>query len=234
MIGILIFSSASNAGQIRTLNMNADKMKSINLRMGQSTVIRFNDKPNNVVIGNQNYYSVEFIGNDVTIQPLGRVKTNLFVYTPHHVYGFILDPLTGSTYDDIVNVMWKSKGIVLQKRSRNKLFTEKSLKLDFKLKSISVKLNKMTINKSRGTHIIDFDVTNNTSSKIKSKDLEFYLTRSNKNLDVQEYALMKKSVKPFEIVLGRLVVKLNKKEGFTFNVRHKKEKSGKIISRWSL
>ena len=81
----LIVSLNSFAGQIRTIHMNPDKMRLVNLRMGQSTVLRFTDKPKKIVIGNQNYYSVEFIENDVTIQPLGRVKTNLFIYPPQEV-----------------------------------------------------------------------------------------------------------------------------------------------------
>ena len=70
------------AGSIRTIHMNADKMKKIQLRMGQSTILRFSDKPQKIVVGNQNYYSAEFIGNDVTIQPLGKFNTNLFVCAP--------------------------------------------------------------------------------------------------------------------------------------------------------
>lgn len=214
--------------------MNKDSMKDIHLKMGQSTVIRFTEKPVKVVIGNQNFYSVEFIENDVTIQPLGAIKTNLFVYTPHHVYGFILKPNHNGSYDDIVNVKWASSGFVLKKTPRKKLFSEKNLRQVIRLKSIEVSLKKIIINKTRGTHIIEFQVLNNGLKKLKSKDISFYLTRSNKKLLVQEAVLITQVVEPFKSVKGRLLVKLNKKQGFTFNVEHQKAKKGVIVSRWSL
>lgn len=229
----MLFPLFSYAGQIRTIHMNSDKMKQVNLKMGQSTVLRFTDKPKKIVIGNQNYYSVEFIENDVTIQPLGSVKTNLFVYTPHHVYGFTLNPRSG-TYDDIVNVRWKASGVVFKQRKKRKSFQEKLINLDLKLKSIQVKLYRIIKNKSRGTHIIDFIVTNNKAKKFKSKDLDFFLTRSNKRLEVQEYALESSEIKPLGKVRGRLLVKLNKKMGFSFNAESQGEKKAIIISRWHL
>ena len=234
MASILLFSSLAFGGRIRTIHMNKDSMKDIHLKMGQSTVLRFTEKPIKVVIGNQNFYSVEFIENDVTIQPLGAVKTNLFVYTPHHVYGFILKPNHNGSYDDIVNVKWASSGFILKKTPRKKLFSEKNLRQIIKMKSIEVSLKKIIINKTRGTHIIEFQVLNNGLKKLKSKDISFYLTRSNKKLLVQEAALITPVVEPFKAVRGRLLVKLDKKQGFTFNVEYQKAKKGTIVSRWSL
>lgn len=229
-ISVALFSWIAQAGQIRTVHMNSDKMKQINLKMGQSTVLRFTDKPKKIVIGNQNYYSVEFIENDVTIQPLGSVKTNLFVYTPHHVYGFTLNPRTG-VYDDIVNVRWKSSGIVLRQKRVPRAFQEKLVNIEIKLKSIDVKIYRIVINKSRGTHLIDFIVTNNKAQTLKSKDLDFFLTRSKKRLEVQEYVLETSNIKPLVKVQGRLLLKLKEKKGFSFNVHHGNEKKLKIISR---
>lgn len=234
LASILLFSNIAFGERIRTIHMNQDSMKDIYLKMGQSTVIRFLEKPVKVVIGNQNFYSVEFIENDVTIQPLGVVKTNLFVYTPHHVYGFILKPNHNGSYDDIVNVKWSSSGFVLKKTPRKKLFSEKKLNQVIKLKSIEVSLKKIIINKHRGTHIIEFQVLNNGLKKLKSKDLKFYLTRSNKKLPVQEAALIDPVLRPFKAIDGRLLVKLDKKQGFTFNVEHQMSKKGVIVSRWSL
>ena len=96
------------ANGIRTVQVNANKMQLIYLKMGRATVLRFTAKPKKVVIGNQNYFSVEFIDNDLTIQPQGKVKTNLFVYTPYRTYGFILRVCNSCRADDLVFVKWKS------------------------------------------------------------------------------------------------------------------------------
>ncbi len=104
----LCCSSVVLASGIRTVQVNNSKMQLIYLKMGRATVLRFTAKPKKVVIGNQNYYSVEFIDNDLTIQPLGKVETNLFVYTPYRIYGFILRVCQSCRSDDLVFVKWKS------------------------------------------------------------------------------------------------------------------------------
>src|ERR1700722_11348359 len=104
LLGLLV-SETLFAGTVRTVGINNGAMAPIYLKMGKSTVLRFIEKPKKVVIGNQNYYGLEFIENDVAIQPLGAVGTNLFVYTENHTYGFLLTP--GERYDDLVFVRWR-------------------------------------------------------------------------------------------------------------------------------
>ena len=231
MASVLLFSSLAFGGRVRTIHTNKDSMKHIHLQMGQSTVVRFTEKPVKVVIGNQNFYSVEFVENDVTIQPLGAVRTNLFIYTPNHVYGFILNSKHSGIYDDIVNVKWVSAGFILKEKPRKKAFIEKKISKILKVKKIEVRLDKVIINKDRGTHIIDFQVTNHGSEKLKEQDINFYLTRSKKNLAGQEYALRNSVILPGKTVEGRILVKLVTKKGFTFNIKHQKDNRSLIISR---
>ena len=89
---LLISTSAdlAIAGKVRALRATDNEMIPIHLKVGRSTVIRFREKPQKVVVGNQNYFSIEFIGKDVSIQPQAMVTSNLFVYGKTRVYGFIL------------------------------------------------------------------------------------------------------------------------------------------------
>ena len=105
---LLCVPVVARGGGIRTVQVNDKKMQRIYLKMGRATVLRFTSKPKKVVIGNQNYYAVEFIDNDLTIQPQGRVSTNLFVYTPYRTYGFNLRVCSNCRSDDLVFVKWKS------------------------------------------------------------------------------------------------------------------------------
>ena len=115
-------SVSAFAGKIRTIEVSSKRMEPIYLKLGQSTVLRFRETPKKVVVGNQNYFNVEFIGNDITVQPQGAVKTNLFVYGEYHTFGFILNAGSYSQYDDLVNVRWKSPQLRLKKK--RKLFME--------------------------------------------------------------------------------------------------------------
>ena len=94
---------------VRTLFMDANQMETVRPAIGRSTVLRFPKKPGRVIVGNQNYYKIEFTGDDLTIQPQGAVPTNLFVYADGGIYGFLLSPVTGGDYDDLVTVRAKKK-----------------------------------------------------------------------------------------------------------------------------
>lgn len=115
---VLCCSLAAQASGIRTVQVNDKKMQIINLKMGMATVLRFTAKPKKVVIGNQNYFSVEFIDNDLTIQPIGKAETNMFVYTPYRTYGFILRVCSSCRSDDLVFVRWKSNYQYISKKTK--------------------------------------------------------------------------------------------------------------------
>ena len=171
MVGLLLcHSSLTLASGIRTVRVNDARMQPINLNMGKASVLRFAEKPKKVVIGNQNYYSIEFIENDLTIQPLGDVETNLFVYTPYHTYGFILRVCHACRYDDLVYVKWKSKyKPTPKKKVEVKLrlgFT--SIGLNFNVgKAISIEVIKTIVDEDRSLRFVDLQIKNNGKSKIK-------------------------------------------------------------------
>jgi hypothetical protein len=102
----------SHAGQVRNLSTSSQKMPVINLMTGRSTVLRFTSPPKKVIVGNQNYFNIEFVDSDVTIQPLGHVASNLFVYGDGFTYGFILRVNQSQDYDDLVFVRGSSPSLV--------------------------------------------------------------------------------------------------------------------------
>lgn len=103
-IASLLYAFHSHAA-VRTVEATERAITPIYLSLGRSTVLRFRERPKKVVVGNQNYYNVEFIENDLAIQPTGTVPTNLFVYGESHTYGFSLH-VSGAGADDLVHVLW--------------------------------------------------------------------------------------------------------------------------------
>lgn len=108
---------------MRKVVVDEKSMAEIRLMMGRSTVLHFVEKPTKVIVGRQNYFNIEFTGNDVTIQPLGYVTSNLFVYGEYHRYGFLLR-VGGHGYDDLVEVKWKSTVYSLPDGERKKQSTK--------------------------------------------------------------------------------------------------------------
>ncbi|MBF0300003.1 MAG: hypothetical protein HQK51_14865 [Oligoflexia bacterium] len=101
-------------------------MENAYLKPGQTTILSFLEKPTRVVIGNKNYFNVEYVNNDVSIQPQQMVTdSNLFVYGKYHRYGFILKVIGVTNYDDLIKVRWLEKDSIEIKSGDDQKMPEK-------------------------------------------------------------------------------------------------------------
>lgn len=116
-------------------------MPVIHLMTGRSTVLRFSSPPKKVVIGNQNYFSIEFIDSDVTLQPLANTTSNLFVYGDSFTYGFILKVDHSPEYDDLVFVKNKVPNFTLPTSGKSTV-KQTSPKKDLKFSILPPKKSK--------------------------------------------------------------------------------------------
>jgi len=221
LLGFFLFEFSAHAGVVRTLRMNNRKMETINLSLGKSTVLRFRELPKKIVVGNNNYFNIEFIGNDVTIQPQAPVTSNLFIYGEYHVYGLILKVSQRSNYDDLVNVRWK---LSYQKRFsqkprrkiKKKAIQSSHLSLENGLNIIVLTPKVSPIGEN--TYILDLKLQNTSNSIISTKDLFINLTRRKRPLISQSIIYKNDEISPEKETLARIFVKLKKKKGFTLNV----------------
>ena len=104
-------------GKVRKVFIDDGRMHPVSLNLGYSTVLRFEDPPQKIVVGNQNYFNIEYTGKDLTIQPLDIVVTNLFVYTKRHAFGFILNVREGEGRDDLVKIFLRLPKVPMKKRT---------------------------------------------------------------------------------------------------------------------
>ena len=217
-----------HAGSVRTIGVNNDSMTPIYLRLGKSTVLRFPDKPRKVVVGNQNYYGLEFIENDLAIQPLGAVSTNLFVYTERRTYGFILT----ERYDDLVFVRWKSDVEKAQAREAAQPVRESRPNLSFKIgKQLKVTIEKVKAQPALGLHLVDSVVENTGKAEAALAGFTIRAMRQGKALDKQESAMEKDRLKPGEKTKVRLVLRLDQKTDFTLESKFNGETGKAILGR---
>ena len=220
-------STGAFASNVRTIGVNNDTMAPIFLKMGKSTVLRFVDKPKKVVIGNQNYYGLEFIENDVAIQPLGSVGTNLFVYTEHHTYGFLLTP--GERYDDLVFVRWKYPRAERSEAAPAPAGRVVNLKSMFMVgDGLRVSISKIQGPSTFGLHIIDCGIENVGKSDLDISGLDLRATRGGRALENQSVVIERDKLNPREKTRARIVMKIGIKADF-FIEGKMKSMSGKTM-----
>lgn len=221
----LLLGKGAIAGTVRTIGVNNDSMAPIYVRLGKSTVLRFSDKPRKVVVGNQNYYGLEFIENDLAIQPLGGVSTNLFVYTERRTYGFILTP--GDRYDDLVFVRWKSDVERVQPKEPASPAKESSPALSFKVGE-ALKVTMEKVKAQGGLHLIDGTLENVGKTEITLSGVTIRAMRQGKALDKQDVVTEKERLKPGDKSKVRIVLKLDQKADFTIEGKNGNA-SGQVI-----
>jgi hypothetical protein len=218
---------------IRTLYTSDKVIKPIYLSLGRSTLLKFRDKPVRVVIGNKNYHNLEYINNDVTIQPLGAFDTNLFVYTKDkRTYSFTLKVVTQNKYDDVVHVRWKSsyksKRIVSTKKKNLLKFPEKK----FKFKNgLQVWIKAIYKTHLKNSYVLHFVAKNNSKNLIEAKKIDISLTRANRKIKFQKIFFLNDSIEPQSSSKVRAFFELKEFKGISVNIKVNGEKKKTIISR---
>lgn len=73
----------SNASQrVRRVSVQGDQIVTVRTSIGIATIIQVPDRPNSVVVGDQDAFKVEYLDQAITIKPLsGGAKSNLYIYT---------------------------------------------------------------------------------------------------------------------------------------------------------
>lgn len=81
--------------RVRHVECFKDQIVTVRTALGIATIIQVPDRPNSVVVGDQDKFKVEYLDQAITIKPLqSGAKSNLYVYTDFRRYNVQL--VTGS------------------------------------------------------------------------------------------------------------------------------------------
>jgi hypothetical protein len=102
---LLFWVGSSTAfANARVVQCDDSKMTTIYIRPNFGTVINFPIKPDNVLLGSNKQFGVEYIKNDVALTALNsNANTNMFVYLLGRRCAFLLTTSSGR-YDSIIKV----------------------------------------------------------------------------------------------------------------------------------
>lgn len=98
-LAFLLGSISEAKTSLRTVRCDEAKMIEVYIRPNFGTIINFPVKPDNVVLGGQRQFGIEYIKNDIALTALSsNSNTNLFVYLLGRRCGFHL--ITSSSNQD--------------------------------------------------------------------------------------------------------------------------------------
>ena len=224
---ILLGPFSISHARVRDVYIAPNEMGVINLRMGQSTVLRFQEKPKKVVIGNQNYFNVEFIENDVTIQPLGVASTNLFVYGEYNTYGIILKVNGSGEYDDLAFVKrgFKITSAITKKETKRNHRYEYSIKGKVGKDTIFTS-GKLIFHHALNLYILDLELSNK-SNVLDQNKLKVTTTIGGKTYGEVKTVFDENNDKG--ILKARILIKIPKKKDFTLSIKYQGQEVKDVI-----
>lgn len=99
----LVTTVAMANTRVRRVSVIGDQIITVRTALGIATIIQVPDRPNSVVIGDQEAFKVEYLDQAVTIKPLdSSAKTNIYIYTDWKRYNVELISGAGAVADYVV------------------------------------------------------------------------------------------------------------------------------------
>jgi type IV secretory pathway VirB9-like protein len=97
---LLGYSIPSFGKAVRTVEASEDTIIQVRTAIGYSTILTFNSKPTSAVLGDQDAFKLEYVGNSITVKPLiSQATSNLFIFTPYERFNITLKTVTSTDVD---------------------------------------------------------------------------------------------------------------------------------------
>lgn len=165
---LLNFNSWSLA-RVRTVEVKNDQIVQVKTAPGVATIIQVPDRPNSIVLGDQNAFKVEYLDQAITIKPLVRgAKSNLYIYTDYRRFNVQLVTSGESLADYVVYLehpKTKHSGSSLGWKNFKNHLKNESLVLETKRVARTVD----------GVFLIEFEVV--SQSKVKFQPEWIWITQ---------------------------------------------------------
>jgi len=222
IFSFLLFLSSSIAlaqGKVKRIVVEGDQIIPVQTAVGIATIIQLPDRPNSVVIGDQDSFKVEYLDKAITIKPLhSQAKSNLYLYTDWKRYNVQLISGAQAAADYVVYLEPKKDAPKIGASNVNwRIFRNK-------LRSDSFSLETKRVGKTRdGVILLEFSVYSNVENKFNPEWI--WVTQSQKVRPIQQLFLSQTKVSensPIQGVIQLLARDLELSQPIRIELRRKR------------
>lgn len=203
--------------KVRRVVVNGDQIVTVKTALGIATIIQVPDRPNSVVVGDQDAFKVEYLDQAVTIKPLQpKAKTNIYIYTDWKRYNVELISGSESTSDYVVYL----------ENPKEKIETSDIKWIDFgkSFRNGDITLEIKRVAKRRnGILQIEFYLTSDKKQNFNPEWI--WLTQKGKTRPIHNFLLTSVEIVPHSKVQGILQIKASDiecNESFKIEMRRNK------------
>lgn len=212
------------ANRVRRVSVQGDQIVTVRTSIGIATIIQVPDRPNSVVVGDQNSFKVEYLDQAITIKPLmSGAKSNLYIYTDWKRFNVELVSGGESIADYVVYLdIPKNKPLSAVAPRQESLVKW----TDFKnlLRNDALTLNVKRVGRMKdGILLVEFQVTSTVKQAFKPEWI--WITQSGATKPIHNLFMSALEVSPQKAILGVLQLReidLNTNESLRLELRRQK------------
>ncbi len=202
MLTIMI-SLTTFAKNIKTLSIDEGDITHVRVSLGYSTLLQFDSRPVQAIVGDQDSFKVEYVGNSIAIKPLmSGVTTNLFVMTEYGKFNFKISSGRGFEPDYILKVNRKSPPNSGQSSGIASTFVGTSRTID----GVTLRLVSVASARNNSPMIYSF-VLSSGGKKINFQPGDFEILQSGRSLPIENIYLEGLSLEKGQSLHGMIHVK---------------------------
>lgn len=204
MLAMILMAANINAAQrVRRVEVNKDQIVTVKTSLGIATIIQVPDRPNSVVVGDQDAFKVEYLDQAITIKPLsGGAKSNLYIYTDWKRYNVELVSGAEAIADYVV---------YLETPKEKPAFSSVKSNISWMKFSNTLRNDNLTLNVTRvgrtkeSILLVEFTITSKTKETFKPEWL--WLTQNDSVKPIHNLFLSALEVTPQRSLSGVLQLK---------------------------
>ena len=223
VMGMFMFAVSLNVhaeSRVRRVPVNGDQIVTVRTALGIATIIQVPDRPNSVVVGDQEAFKVEYLDQAITIKPIqGGAKSNLYVYTDWKRYNVQLVTGNEASADYVVYLenpkekVKEGKPILSWTPFRSKLSNG----------NVSLDVNRLGRTRD-GILIVEF--TLRASKKERVKPEWIWLTQQGSMIPIHNLFLSALELRPGDSVRGMMqILRSDLEQGGPFRVEMRRDKT---------
>ncbi len=231
--------SVTAESRVRRIAVNKDQIVMVRTALGIATIIQVPDRPNSIVVGDQEAFKVEYLDQAITIKPLhANAKSNLYVYTDYQRFNIALVTGGGSMADYVVYLDSPNDKSpeTLKKKAKELKPSLVWMKFKASLNSDAIRLEVKRLGRAKdGVLIIEFIIRGSKKEFIKPEWI--WITQNRKTKPIENLFLSSLELHPGEEVQGVIQVKrseVDEASNIILEVRRRKKSQLTIpkVNKW--
>lgn len=199
---LLLASQTSFAKNVKTLNLGEADVGQVRVAIGYSTLLQFDTRPTQAIVGDQDSFKVEYVANSIAIKPLiSGVSTNLFVMTEYGKFNFRISAGRGFEPDYILRIKRKA----MESRSASSAIVTKPIGVSKTANGMTLKLISIASTKTNRSLIYSF-VVESKDKKTTFQPGDFEILQAGRSLPIENIYLERLSLDKGQRAQGMILI----------------------------